>query len=189
MKRVTFDQIARDEKAVTFQPDDSYLLSYREFIAYFAALDTITPHHLIIGAHFAYGWMPTILELKNPNARLARAVSILNEAKRGVMAGQDDLAHLAGLVNNSMVGASKLIHFVNPNLYAIWDSRVYRYINGQAPYQYQIGDPGNYLAYLANCCEIVADKRFKQLHISISAKVGYVVSPYRAVELVMFMNS
>ncbi|MFN0278675.1 MAG: hypothetical protein ACKVRN_08740 [Pyrinomonadaceae bacterium] len=190
MKTFTIEQIARSERLVKkFQPEDSYILSYREFIAYFAGLEGITAHNLVIGAHFAYGWMPTILELKKTAEFIPSAVTILNEAKRGREITEEDLQVLRDTINNSLVGASKLLHFVNPNSYAIWDSRVFKYINGQPAYNYQMQNTQNYLGYLANCKEITETNEFKPVHASMNAKLGYAVSPFRAVELIMFMNS
>jgi hypothetical protein len=193
MEKVTFEQIAQvAEKIKDFQPEDSFMLSYREFITYFASLESITPHNLIIGSHFTYGWMPRQLELKKPTKeRLAETADVLNEVKKhGRLSGErEKLLFLKGLINNSLVGTSKLLHFVNPHVYAIWDRRVYRYINQCDPHDYQINDVENYLAYLKNCEEIVQDERFKQIHIVINGKVGYEVTPYRAVELIMFENS
>ncbi|HRL70351.1 MAG TPA: hypothetical protein PLT79_01470, partial [Flavobacterium sp.] len=31
-------------------------------------------------------------------------------------------------INNSLVRISKLLHFINPSIYAIWVSRIFRYI-------------------------------------------------------------
>jgi hypothetical protein len=193
VRKVTFEQVASDEKNVEFQPSDSFLLSYREFIAYFANQEVITSHNLVIAAHFTYGWMPTKLRFRfqsqNPEEELLAAAAILNNVKSGRLVEAKQLRLLRDLINNSLAGASKFLHFVNPHLFAIWDSNVYRYINGEDPYHYQLNRVENYFAFLENCNEITLDDRFKQVHISINGKVGYDVSPLRAVELVMFMSS
>jgi len=155
---------------------------------YFKGLEAITDHHFVIGMHFTYGWMPTILELKKPHENLSCAVDILNDVKRGKMIGIQDLILLRDTINNSLVGTSKLLHFINPDLYAIWDSRVYNYITGHTPHQYQIRNPANYVAYLADCGQLTQDPGFPPIHASMNQKIGYKVTAYRAVELVMFMN-
>lgn len=167
-------------------PNDSFQISYRHFVAYFAGIQTITEHHLVIGANFTYGWMPTILEFKS--GAFSAAASILNRAKANHRISARELRLLANLINNSVVGASKLLHFVNPHTYAIWDSNVYRYINGKSPQQYQVNNCDNYFAYLENLSDITRDPRFPPVHDSMNAKIGYTVSPYRATELVMFMT-
>ncbi len=64
---------------------------------------------------------------------------------------------------------------------------MYKYINDEEDYD-QLNEPGNYLTFLDNCKGITSDERFKQIHTSMNRKIGYEVTPYRAVELVMFVN-
>ena len=185
MKRVSVGQIARDEKNVKFRPDDPYLLSYREFIAYFEDLKEITRHNLVIASYFTFGWMPEKLEFKIEN--FPSAIAILNEVRSGNMIEEKDLQLLKEMLYGSLVGTSKLLHFTNPHLYAILDKRVYKYINGENDHD-QLNGPKNYLAFLGNCKELTSDEMFKHVHTSMNKKIGYEVTPYRAVELVMFMN-
>lgn len=176
------ERIIRDEASLQFEPGDPYLISYPEFIAYFAHLEEITRHNLIIAANFTYGWMPRILSFKSQD--FSRGVTILNAARGQQVIGERELSSLRSLIDNSLVAASKLLHFVNPSLYAIRDSRVYTYINGSCS-QMQIQKPRNYLAYLHNCHEIIDDDRFKPVHASMNEKIGYDVTACRALELVM----
>ena len=187
MRIISVEQIIRDEWNVQFSPKDSFLLSYREFVTYFATREVLTTHDLIIGAHFTYGWMPTILHIhsRKPEEDFPTAVAILNDVKRGSLIGENELLFLKGIINNSLVGPSKLLHFINPKSYAIWDSNVCGYINGKA-YSYQVSNVQNYLGYLDNCREITLNPRFEQVHASMNRKIGYDVTPYRALELVMF---
>ena len=185
MNRATVEQIVRDEKKVRFEPRDSYLLSYPEFIAYFAGLDEITHHNLIIGANFVYGWMPRTLRFRSQG--FAPAVAILNAVKGGSPIDERELGLLQGLIDNSMVAVSKLLHFIRPDLHAILDRRVYTYVNANYS-QLEIQKPGNYLAFLDNCRGITRDGRFKAVHTSMNQKIGYEVSPLRALELVMYWN-
>ena len=192
MRMVSIEQIIGDEKNVILRPTDSYLFSYPEFVSYFANLETITRHSLIIGAHFTYGWMPRILSLrfdtKEPEEAFAIAVAMLNEAKRGVLISEKQLRFLKHLVNNSVVGPSKLLHFINPHLYAIWDSRVCGYLSARSSHRYKVDEVADYFAYLDNCEEITRDKRFEQVHRSMNGKIGYAVTAYRALELVMYAS-
>jgi hypothetical protein len=183
MNRVAVEQIIRDEKQVRFEPGDTYLLSYPEFVAYFANLDEITRHNLIIAANFIYGWMPRTLRFRSQG--FASAVAILNAVKRGSPIGQPELCLLQSLIDNSMVAVSKLLHFIRPDLHVIWDRRVYTYVNENYN-QAEIQKPGNYLAFLDNCRGITRDGRFEAVHASMNQKIGYEVSPLRALELVMY---
>jgi hypothetical protein len=185
MRHVTVERIVEDEQRVHFRQHDSFLLAYPEFIAYLASHEVLTRHHLIIAANFTYGWMPTMFEFQV--ADLEPAIAICNQVKAGHRIGTRELERMAATINNSLVGASKLLHFINPHQYAIWDSRVYRYIAGRHNY-YQLCKPQNYLAYLDLCAKITQEPRFAPVQESISSKIGYVVTAFRAVEVVMFMN-
>lgn len=178
-------RIAADEPNVIFEPNDSFLRSYPEFLRYFRELPVVEEHHLIIAANFTYGWMPTMIRFKS--TRFDEGAAILNRVKSGQPLSDDDITCLAILINNSLVGASKLLHFVDPNRYAIWDSRVYQYLHGSFSL-YQLHRLRNYRAYLDACLTVVVNPAFPAIHQSMNAKIGYPVTPLRAVELVMFMR-
>ncbi|WP_177765187.1 hypothetical protein [Flavobacterium sp. I3-2] len=100
---------------------DIYVEMYKYYTNFFKEKDILTESDVVIGVGFTYSWMPTIL--KNLNlSKLDRVTSILNNVKQGVEISDDDLLLLKEFSNNSLVGASKLLHFINPEQYAIWDS-------------------------------------------------------------------
>lgn len=88
----------------------------------------------VILAHAAYGWMPRILRIGSVffdnKKEILEAVdglssfgsSSCNEEKFEEMLKK--LKIVAGFTNNSFVGASKFLHFIYPNLFAIWDSKI-----------------------------------------------------------------
>ena len=86
--------------------NDSYLISYPEFLKYFKDLEIITKHNLIIGIHFTYGWMPTIFDFREKNFDVC--LELLNNAKKGSILTAGELALLKALLNNSLVGTSNL---------------------------------------------------------------------------------
>ncbi len=95
---------------------------------------------------------------------------------------------MKGLFNNSIVGTSKLLHFINPEVFAIWDSHVYRYLMEMEPYNYRIEDCELYLKYL-DFCRLVAQRvEFDQVHKSICERVGQQMTKMRTAELVMYLN-
>jgi hypothetical protein len=181
IQQLLIERIIHDEARLHIDRGSAYLRSYPEFLRYFQELPSINYHHLIIAANFAYGWMPTTLRFKSD--RFDEAVILLNRAKAGELLTDEDLWCLIHLINNSMVGVSKLLHFVNPEQYAIWDSRVDAYLRG-----YPYWTPA-YLGYLELCRSVVAHRTFAAVHASINQKVGYDVSGMRAVELVMYGTS
>ena len=125
----------------------SDLISYVEFINYFKNINLIDKHNLIIGINFTYGWMPTIFEFKN--YQFQDAINVLNKVKLSEGITDKEIFFLTNMFNNSLVGTSKLLHFINPEKYAIWDSRVYRYLflNKEPNYK-TISNVNIYLSYL-----------------------------------------
>lgn len=77
----------------------------------------------IIGlAHMAYGWMPTMIRHIRSNFNLA-------DWKKKIEKGSLEksfLEEVMALTNDSIVGTSKLLHFLNPEMYPIYDSKVYK---------------------------------------------------------------
>ena len=163
---------------------ESYLKSYPEFIEYFNSKKKLTKHDVVIGSHFVYGWMPTILELNFD--KIETVLPILNDAKKGRLLEEDELAKLQSCFNNSLVGTSKLLHFINPNLYAIWDSVVFRYLTDEEPYDYRINDYSAYLKYLDLCRELCRKPLFKTIKEGLEAKIDSKVSDMRAIEMIMY---
>jgi hypothetical protein len=179
------------EPTTTISKNDSYLLSYPYLLNYFAVKHSLTPEDVVCGAHMAYGWMPTILDLylKEPNIDLPTACDILNKLKIAGTLTDPQIKQLACLINNSLVGASKLLHFISPQKFAIWDSKVYAFVYEKKPHNYRVNDVLKYRHYLELLSRYQQDSRFTAFHASVNNKVGYEVSPFRALELVMYLNS
>ena len=171
--------------------DDSYILSYPHILAYFSGKKTFDSADLVCGAHMVYGWMPTVLELypETPNDDLAAGATILTKAKDTGVLSDEEIASLASLVNHSLVGASKLLHFVAPDRFAIWDSKIYAFVFQKKPHNYRVNEVVNYRRYHSLLAGIRSDSRFDAFHESVNEKIGYEVSPLRAIELVMFLNA
>lgn len=161
-------------------------VSYSEFLKYFNELETITKHNLIIGINFTYGWMPTIFEFCS--SQFDEALIILNNAKHGKIPTAEELAVLKRLLNNSLVGTSKLLHFINPSIFAIWDSRVFRYLTGKEPHDYRIGNFESFLSYLTFCAYLTKVPSYEKVHLSITEKVGYAMTKFRTAELIMYSH-
>ncbi len=177
------------ERAIFLENDstqDSYNKSYCHFVKYFKDKQQLTEHDLIIAANFTYGWMPTILEFKSDEFDLA--VSIVNKAKQSKRISDEELLVLKKLMNNSIVGVSKILHFINPNVYAIWDSRVCNFLTGKA-HAYKVQKSGLFWAYLDLCQKVAAAPEFEVIHRNYQEKVGYEITPMRTVEQIMFVCS
>jgi hypothetical protein len=179
------------ELGTMISPSDPYIAAYPHLLEFFRSKTVFSRGDVICGAHMVYGWMPTILEIYagHDGDDLDEAARLLTRAKAGERLNAGDIGVLARVVNNSVVGASKLLHFVAPHTYAIWDSRVYTFVHQKRPHQYRVNSVAMYLNYLAHLLEQLARDGFGAFHASVNAKVGYPVSPLRSLELVMFLNS
>jgi hypothetical protein len=185
-QNITFDSLRQGAEKVSIPSNNSDLISYPEFLKYFEEIQVITKHHLVIGINFTYSWMPTIFEFKSD--KFPAVIEILNSAKQGKIPIESELITLKGCFNNSLVGTSKLLHFINPLKFAIWDSRVYRYLTKEQPYSYRLDNYQAYLAYLELCEYLVNQPEFLSIFQSMSRKVGYEITPFRAIELIMYFN-
>lgn len=167
--------------------DRIYLDSYREVITYFTNIEQLNKSYFLIGTHLVYAWMPTKLKLYIQDEDFENILEILNGIKHGNNITVEQLISLKNTINHSLVGTSKLLHCLNPNKFAIWDSRVYKFINGTIS-QYQLNQPRNYFEYLENCIEVVANEIFPTIHEEINREIGYPVSNLRAIEWIMYKN-
>ena len=174
MKSIQVSEVL--ERAIFLENDstqDSYNKSYCHFVKYFKDRQQLTEHDLIIAANFTYGWMPTILEFKSDEFDLA--VSIVNKAKQSKRISDEELLVLKKLMNNSIVGVSKILHFINPNVYAIWDSRVCNFLTGKA-HAYKVQKSGLFWAYLDLCQKVAAAPEFEVIHRNYQEKVMFICS-------------
>tara|TARA_Y100000815_G_C13117776_1_gene415642 strand:+ start:88 stop:672 length:585 start_codon:yes stop_codon:yes gene_type:complete len=184
MKELNLELIQKELKYFAVD-NNSYIDSYTEFIKYFQQINTIEKHHLIISGHFVYGWMPTIISLNQDN--LPEVLRLLNQVKQGHLLTANELALLKNCINNSMVGLSKLLHFIRPDLYAIWDSRIFKFLTGKKS-TYGINKPTAYLKYLQDLKKITDQKEFDKFFQEIQKSFQYPISKFRAIEIVMFQS-
>ena len=92
----------------------------------------------ILLAHAVYGWMPTMLTINFDgndavafNRKAQDIAQILNNGSFNWVNIQqqpekfsENLTALSSFLNNSYVGVSKFLHFLYPDQYAIFDSRI-----------------------------------------------------------------
>ena len=168
--------------------EENYLLSYPYFLNYFQNLESINLENLVIGISFTYSWMPTILKALNLK-NTEEVLFILNEVKKGKLIDEQQLTTLKNTFNNSLVGTSKLLHFINPRQYAIWDSRVFRFLINVEPHKYRLEKPKAYIEYLKLIEELKNEKAFTAFFDLMKQKVGYDITEYRALELAFFKGT
>jgi len=178
------------QKITEIDKSDTYIRSYAHLLNCIGGYRSFGEQEFVCACHMIYGWMPTILELKSGNGLLDPVGDhpLGTKARTGRSLTDEEITQLAQVINNSLVGASKLLHFVAPDAFAIWDSRIHRFLfPSEAPHNYRVNKIERYRAYLELLSGLKTDKRFDDFHKSVCRKVGYTVSGMRAIELVMFM--
>ena len=169
-----------------FDPSDNYIASYPQILAASKILlESMGPSGIPAIAFMAYGWMPTILRYninKNNNEILFSGFQVSNQA------GAYDL--IQGLnespVNNSWVGLSKVLHFINPNFFPIWDSKVARHFNRSN--SYQMGKKSNYLNYLSFIHDNIEMSYVQNFRKKVKNKFFYEMTCVRVLEFALFVN-
>ena len=182
----TDTKLVNDAESIVIPKEEKYLTAYQEFIRYFGNIDKLTKHNTIIGISFTYSWMPTILDFRSD--KIGVVTNILNNAKKGNIPNLEDLESLRCCFNNSLVGSSKLLHFINPEKFAIWDSRVYRYLFNNSPHSYRVENKSTYLTYLLFCDYLINKPIITKLQEIVEKKVGYSLTNMRIIELIFFYN-
>ena len=134
-------------------------------------------------AHLAYGWMPTILSFhfnENMSRHLLNAYEVNNF--------QSGLSIVNALkfspVNNSWVGLSKVLHFMNPEIFPIWDSKVAK--NFGVSGHYKMKQKDIYIQYMKFVFSKLDLKVVSGVQQAFVSQVGYEVSQVRACEFILF---
>ena len=78
-----------------------------------------------VSVDIAYSWMPTMLKHKGDYKKINQFISKAKTEDLGIF----ELEEFKCLVNNSIVGVSKVLALCYPDRFAIWDSRVAKALN------------------------------------------------------------
>ena len=172
---------------------DPYCFAYGSLLSHFARLKSVTWDDAVVGLHVVYGWMPTIPKLGGIMAWDSNTknelTSTLTSAIEGAVPCEARLSRLMAFCNNSMIGASKLLHFLNPALFPIWDSRVAKaFFNRPKAHNQQVNTLRNWKSYQSVLNTWLADKRVVKKCAELRKRAVYLaqVTDLRLVELVLF---
>lgn len=126
----------------------TYLLTYPSIRALANAEGDFDVDRFNQLAAMVYGWMPRVVRIDT--ACLEPALVALNGARQAQPnAIQIDQVTALAQCIRSVVGASKMLHFVNANVFPIWDSRIESFRLGNHPPYGQMNNAQNYLKYVA----------------------------------------
>ncbi|SRR5579875_719997 len=131
--------------------------------------------------------MPRIVRL-DPH-HLASAVDAVRAAQGATDANWNEIP-IEGIAEclSSVVGASKLLHFANPKVFPIWDSKAERFRLCANPSQYHMGQVRNYKAYASEVHRIRQTHGFAEFYAGFNQAFAerlnrLTISPYRLTEV------
>jgi hypothetical protein len=186
LKKPTINDLEKRIENFKKMDDLTYDKSYVYFLKYFENKNILTEEDLIISANFTYGWMPTILNFKSD--KFNECVNILNKSKIKDRLEYGEVETLKSLINNSLVGTSKLLHFINPDKYAIWDSRVCKFLSN-VTHKYFIEQIDIYYQYLDICSALIKEKNYEPIHQKYIEYIGHDATKLKSIEQLMFLSS
>lgn len=200
----------------------TYRYTYDRFLQYFRdrpASQPLTEQDLFVGFAMAHSWMATIKQLDPSTDTIRSAVESLNRVRsmkpetlglHGVDQGRmplEQLGQVESLIQplrqflGSVVGTSRLLHFLNPLVFPIWDSVIHRYCDRRAPHA--TSDSLNrYLEYTYDVHSLIHHPDFDRLvyaplskaleqayqAVSKQYRTPQTMGKVRAVEFVMFFG-
>ena len=185
-KKITTELFSSKIDELDTLKNNPYLNVYQTLIEHIQKVSKIEDINSIISiAHMVYGWMPTILTCNFEELDIA----LWPKIKKGCM-DREFLLNIKRLINNSIVGGSKFLHFINPIDYAIWDSKVYLSITNLKPSDYRVNNVDNYIQYNASLKKLVKSDWIETLK-SRMMKLGFCdnnASNLRVLELILFYS-
>ena len=127
-----------------------------------------------------YGWMPTILGKSVWDDSIFELLTRKNDSF-----SDEEMKTLLAFVNDSYIGVSKLLHFTDPDHWAIWDSNVYAAIEFVAA-----GEPDEEITYycLSNYGRVENKQRFEKYQQAIRKVSEETGLPLREIEKRLFYD-
>ncbi len=180
-------------KECIIHSNDRYLNIYPYLIQSISRLDLDENNLALIGSA-VFGWMPTQLSLQH--SALREALQIMKDLKNASSNNIDEAQILKlaivfqAIGGKSVVAASKLLHFVFPDRFPIWDRIVAKKF-GLAPNGK--GAAQNYLQFINFCRQMTGRLDVQACLQSFEKRLGnfgyqYHMTPMRLIELLLFLD-
>ena len=165
----------------------SYVKSYESIIDFFNDIQ-LNENSLIQGAHMVYGWMPTILNITKHDLDTQNVLLSVEKISKEI--DEANLIVLIKFMNNSNVGASKLLHFIYPEKYPIWDSKICEIITDKS-YTQKVQNTLNYINYCEAIQNLINElpENLKNFKREFEEIFKYKISNVRAAELMLFLTA
>jgi hypothetical protein len=150
--RTSVEMVRRNTPAL-FSRAATYLRTYPALLSIARQSEADDRTKFLQLATVAYGWMPRIVRLDPVHLDSAIEAFTRAQAATEVSWNQVSIEHVAACLH-SVVGASKLLHFANPEVFPIWDRNVERISCGTEPSQYHMDQLTNYVSYAGQVHEL-----------------------------------
>ncbi|MDD5095715.1 MAG: hypothetical protein PHV74_15275 [Dehalococcoidia bacterium] len=199
MKKIGFKQIVEAAQKIESLYLDSrrlgYLRSYPIYLDFFRSSALNTNSDFTIRAAIVYSWMPNVLMLKE--GAIGPAVTMLKSltGRMDESGKEEATARVAAALNGSFIGASKFLHFQYPNSFPIYDTNIYKHLNGikdkKKPVYSEANKSSCYRSYRISVGELIARADFEKdvlrpVNGYFNSHFNYEVTPQRAVEFLIF---
>ena len=123
-----------------------------------------------VSVDIAYSWMPTMLKHKGDYKKINQFISKAKTEDLKI----SELEEFKSLVNNSIVGVSKVLALCYPDRFAIWDSRVAKALNLKST---SVSKIEVYLAYIKSIREASKEINVKIRDIESAAYLAGGANP------------
>lgn len=172
--------------------NDYYVRAWRPIVNHFKNRDSLlTWDDFLIGLHLAYSWMPTIPKLERTFSvsavQQSQAIEVINRLRElGKMPNVEELETLKSICNNSIIGVSKLLHFISPDSCPIYDRRVARRFF--RPNIYNVNRVALYVSYRDTLKSWLQNTEIRERIEEMRASIKLIedAPPIRVLELVLF---
>ena len=182
--------LARSDSVRKRIKDEEGLDDFQAIIRVVARRDVLDWDELISIIHMVYGWMPTMLRPTVEHSELEKdcLIKSLKVVKQGGFLNSTQLSWVQRFSNRSIVGASKMLHVLNPTNYVIWDSRVAEVFMWQGVTQATYSTLERYVEYLETLREWVQNPLVVEQCTEIRKLKNELTdtSDLRIIELVLF---
>jgi hypothetical protein len=153
---VRVNRLSGGSKEVTF------LRAYPALLVAAKAPGRALTETFLMTAAFAYGWMPGSLRVDLARLETAARAFDTSRAQDAVFS-KGTVDAVAGCLQ-SLVAASKVLHFANPYLYPIWDNQIEHFRQDAPPSQYHMAQTENYVAYVTDIQKLKQEEGFLGFH-------------------------
>ena len=170
-------------------------MTYPSICKYFKSIKHFSEEDFFRAVLMTYGWMPTILKLDLNSKSLHKAKKILVDIKNkdnpSYSLTEQDLKKLIGVINNSLSGATKVLHFSIPEKFPIWDTTIAKELNPSGKKNQKA-----YFSYL-EVLKTITEKDKKALSFHVTKEIRRFlkkdkyeeVSFVRALDILIFLHS